>query len=125
MPITSDEALMQRPKCSVQARDGAKFCEQCGCALPHNCPACGQPVTTHARFCPECGASLQQGATARPVSPAGPVLAVAPSARPSAERRQITVLFADMVGSSALSTRLDPEEQREVVAAFQAACAAS
>ena len=42
---------------------------------------------------------------------------------PPAERRQLTVLFCDMVGSSALSNRLDPEEQREVVGAFQACCA--
>src|SRR5262249_37933230 len=40
------------------------------------------------------------------------------------ERRQLTVMFCDMVGSSALSTRLDPEEQREVVSSFQSCCAA-
>src|SRR5262249_10316856 len=52
-----------------------------------------------------------------------------PAARVSAqfaslpERRQLTVMFCDMVGSSVLATRLDPEEQREVVAGFQACCA--
>jgi class 3 adenylate cyclase/tetratricopeptide (TPR) repeat protein len=40
-----------------------------------------------------------------------------------AERRQVTIMFCDMVGSSALSTRLDPEEQREVVSSFQGCCA--
>src|SRR5262245_64580380 len=41
----------------------------------------------------------------------------------TAERRQLTIMFCDMVGSSALSTRLDPEEQGEVIAAFHACCA--
>jgi hypothetical protein len=40
-----------------------------------------------------------------------------------AERRQLTIMFCDMVGSSALSTRLDPEEQRDVVSSFQSCCA--
>jgi class 3 adenylate cyclase len=41
----------------------------------------------------------------------------------SQERRQLTILFCDMVGSSVLSTRLDPEEQGEVIAAFHSCCA--
>jgi class 3 adenylate cyclase/predicted negative regulator of RcsB-dependent stress response len=41
----------------------------------------------------------------------------------AAERRQLTVMFCDMVGSTALSTRLDPEEQRDVVSRFQECCA--
>jgi class 3 adenylate cyclase len=46
-----------------------------------------------------------------------------PSTRISAGRRRLTVMFCDMVGSSTLSTQLDPEEQREVVGAFQSCCA--
>jgi class 3 adenylate cyclase/predicted ATPase len=45
------------------------------------------------------------------------------SARPEAERRQLTVLFCDLVGSTALSEQLDPEEYREVVRAYQETCA--
>src|SRR5713101_3396283 len=45
------------------------------------------------------------------------------SARPEAERRQLTVMFCDLVGSTALSTQLDPEELREVVRAYQQMCA--
>jgi class 3 adenylate cyclase len=44
------------------------------------------------------------------------------SARPEAERRQLTVLFCDLVGSTALSTQLDPEELREVIQAYQHTC---
>ena len=44
--------------------------------------------------------------------------------RSEAERRQLTILFCDLVGSTALSTRLDPEEMREVIRAYQGTCAA-
>src|SRR5262249_57962371 len=53
----------------------------------------------------------------KPISGTPAVTASAP------ERRQLTVMFCDMVGSSALSTRLDAEEQREVIASFHACCA--
>jgi class 3 adenylate cyclase/predicted ATPase len=42
---------------------------------------------------------------------------------PEAERRQLTVMFVDLVGSTALSARLDPEDMREIMRAYQAACA--
>ena len=48
-----------------------------------------------------------------------PVLASEPKARDSAERRQVTVLFSDLVGSTALSARMDPEDLREVISAYQ------
>src|SRR5580700_8917526 len=48
-----------------------------------------------------------------------PVLAAEPKTRDSAERRQVTVLFSDLVGSTALSARMDPEDVREVISAYQ------
>ena len=48
-----------------------------------------------------------------------PVLAAEPKTRDSAERRQVTVLFSDLVGSTALSARMDPEDLREVISAYQ------
>jgi class 3 adenylate cyclase len=48
-----------------------------------------------------------------------------PAAGPAAERRQLTVMFADLVGSTALSARLDPEELREVIAAYHQSVAAA
>jgi class 3 adenylate cyclase len=67
-------------------------------------------VNAHgARFCGECGQGI---ASDRGIlSPA------------SAERRQLTVMFCDLVGSTELSVRLDPEELREVIAAYRACCA--
>ena len=67
------------------------------------------------------------GDTETPVSPASssPLHAPPPAASspPEAERRQLTVLFCDLVDSTALSTQLDPEELREVVRAYQETCA--
>jgi uncharacterized protein YjiS (DUF1127 family) len=48
-----------------------------------------------------------------------PVLAAEPKTRDSAERRQVTVLFSDLVGSTALSARMDPEDLREIISAYQ------
>jgi class 3 adenylate cyclase/predicted ATPase len=117
---------MKCPSCSTDTTTGAKFCGQCGTALPRACPSCGHGNPPANRFCAECGANLvaqAQSAASQPPQPRqGPVAAPRPAQ--AAERRQITVLFCDMVGSSALSTRLDPEVQREVVGNFQACCAA-
>jgi class 3 adenylate cyclase/predicted ATPase len=108
------------PSCAAEVPEGSNFCEQCGMALPRSCPGCGHVNSTNARFCSKCGANL---ASPSEVSDrASPVAPLTPNA-PSAERRQLTIMFCDMVGSSALSTRLDPEEQREVIAAFHACCA--
>ncbi|HVS63106.1 MAG TPA: AAA family ATPase [Thermoanaerobaculia bacterium] len=70
------------------------------------CVACGEPSPDRARFCPACGVEL-----CRSQAEGGP----------SAERRQLTVLFCDLVGSTELSSRLDPEDLRELVSAYQRA----
>jgi class 3 adenylate cyclase len=54
-----------------------------------------------------------------------PVAPVAPTAAPEAERRQLTVMFCDLVGSTALSTGMDPEDLRDVIASFQNRCSAA
>jgi class 3 adenylate cyclase/predicted ATPase len=82
------------------------------------CAACGHANAAGSRFCAECGAKLS-GAPAAP-SPA-PAPAAPPGSRSAptaAERRQLTVMFCDLVGSTALSTQLDPEDLREVIAAY-------
>ena len=117
---------MQCPNCSAVVREGSKFCVKCGTLLPHACPSCGHRAAADDVFCAQCGASLQasEPLPALRQTKVGVTTAPKPTATPQAERRQITVVFCDMVGSSALSTQLDPEEQREVVSAFQSACAA-
>src|SRR5215475_3160044 len=103
--------------CSANVPEGSNFCEQCGAAMPRHCDACGHANSAKARFCSKCGARLDAQTPAVAPSASGH-----PSSAPSPERRQLTVMFCDMVGSSTLSTRLDPEEQREIVSNFQACC---
>jgi class 3 adenylate cyclase len=61
---------------------------------------------------------------AAPVSPA-PVAPAAVAAAAEAERRQLTVMFCDLVGSTALSTAMDPEDLRDVIASYQNRCSAA
>jgi TOMM system kinase/cyclase fusion protein len=113
---------MHCPKCQHENREGARFCEACGSRLELLCPACGHQLRLGAAFCDQCGTAL----TVQPPVPQ------TPDSRPqtldprltSAERRQLTVMFCDLVGSTALSQQLDPEELREVVRAYQETCAA-
>jgi class 3 adenylate cyclase len=118
--------MMQCPSCDTAVQEGVKFCGKCGTALPRGCPVCGHVNPSEDRFCSECGASLSPSsvrpAAFRPTVDVAPGAARKPRHPAPAERRQITVMFCDMVGSSALSTRLDPEEQGEVIAAFHACC---
>src|SRR6202023_1299372 len=85
-------------------------------ALVKSCGACGSANTLGNRYCGNCGAALS-GAPA-PERPAAEAL------RPTdAERRQVTLMFCDLVGSTALSARLDPEDMREIIGAYQRRCA--
>ena len=81
----------------------------CGAGLEQRCPSCGEPVPADARFCPHCGTPLQAGAT-----PPAPTPAVA-EAPPAEERRQVTVLFADLSGYTAVAERMDPESVKALV----------
>src|SRR5262245_1319190 len=115
---------MNCPHCSCTVPANSKFCEECGTPLPRACALCGHGNSLKAKFCAECGANLADSAPAKrlDVSTASRTANSSDTAV-AAERRQLTVMFCDMVGSSALSTRLDPEEQRDVVGVFQSCCA--
>jgi predicted ATPase/class 3 adenylate cyclase len=126
---------MQCAQCQHDNPSGAKFCNECGGPLPLQCPACGTANRPGAKFCSECGGALA-GASASSGSspavhqqdrPADPMALIAPTSAaqqaPEAERRQLTVLFCDLVDSTALASQLDPEEWREVMRAYQETCA--
>jgi class 3 adenylate cyclase/predicted ATPase len=76
------------------------------------CAACGFSNPAAFRFCGGCGAALARGAAADQGEKAA-------AERPAPERRQLTVLFCDLVGSTRLAHRLDPEELREVIRLYQ------
>ena len=61
----------------------------------------------------------------RELPAAAPVVPAAVAAAPDAERRQLTVMFCDLVGSTALSTGMDPEDLRDVIASYQSRCSAA
>ena len=115
------------PSCKAEVPAEARFCPQCGAAQALTCVGCGHANAAGSRFCVQCGAKLgEAAAAAASASPAPAAAAAAPPvgrAGTSAERRQLTVMFCDLVGSTALSTRLDPEDLREVIAAYHK-CAA-
>ena len=98
--------------CSTPNPEGARFCMSCGAALERRCPSCGEPAPPEARFCMSCGASLTSAAPA-PIAPAPP-----PPRRPAEERRQVTVLFADLSGYTAVAERLDPEAVKSMIEGF-------
>jgi class 3 adenylate cyclase/predicted ATPase len=124
---------MRCPQCQCENRSGRRFCAECGAPLPVACPACGFTNEPGEKFCGGCGTPLA-GPTSQPPQtaqhPAQPAVrshqeAPPPVARvtPEAERRQLTVLFCDLVDSTVLASQLDPEELSEVVRAYQETCA--
>src|SRR5712692_5785439 len=117
---------MQCSGCQTENREGARFCRQCGATFGAACPRCGAKVEAGSKFCDSCGAPIA----------ATPALAVGPSrfASPEAytpkhlaeriltsksalegERKQVTVLFADLKGSMELLADRDPEEARKLL----------
>lgn len=111
------------PACDYENRDEARFCAGCGSALPSPCPACGAVPLQGADFCDSCGARLSHAAVTagKNQSPALERGAEVPVT--DAERRHLTVLFCDLVGSTRLTEDLDPEEFRELLADYQDCCA--
>ena len=103
---------MQCRQCQHDNPPGGKFCVECASPLQVRCRLCGTDAPPAAKFCPECAAPL----SARSPAPfAGP----APAPSEAGERRQLTVLFCDLVGSTSLSQQLDAEEWRDVVGQHQ------
>src|SRR5713226_4341965 len=126
---------MQCPSCQHENPTAANFCLNCGTKLAKVCPQCQQALPPEAKFCFACGQALTLTPPAgrdtgtQGYEDTGTQTTAPPDSRPQtldarreAERRQLTVMFCDLVGSTALSAQLDPEELREVVRAYQATC---
>jgi class 3 adenylate cyclase/tetratricopeptide (TPR) repeat protein len=102
---------MTCPACGHENPAGQKFCGECGTPLAQVCSSCGTSNPPSAKFCAECGAGLVVPApVAAPTRPA-------PSA-PAAERRLVSVLFADLVGHTTFSEGRDAEDVRELLSRY-------
>jgi class 3 adenylate cyclase/predicted ATPase len=116
---------MECPGCQAQNREGARFCRECGAPFGAVCSSCGAKVQAGSKFCDSCGTPLAAAPGPGPDRTVDVVEIVGTSKTPAeAERRQLTVLFCDLVGSTQLSGQLDPEDLRAVVRAYQEAAAA-
>jgi Double zinc ribbon len=105
---------MQCVRCHHENRPGAKFCEECATPLARACTNCGAPLAPTAKFCSECAHPAGQAAAARVAAPevytpkhlAERILTS--KAALEGERKQVSVLFADLKGSMELFADRDP-----------------
>jgi class 3 adenylate cyclase/predicted ATPase len=104
--------------CGRENREGRKFCVGCGQTLAVDlvCPSCGAPYEPDESFCGDCGTALSSAPPPAVVAESAPVETAV------AERRLVSVLFADLVGFTALSQARDPEEVRELLSRYFDTC---
>src|SRR6516225_309875 len=114
---------MRCGRCRFDNRDGVRFCEECGAKLEQACPGCGHAVPPDRKFCGNCGQALTTSPTSAPKfgSPQtytpkhlAETILTSKSAL-EGERKQVTVLFADVKGSMELLADRDPEEARTLL----------
>ncbi len=95
---------MRCPRCGFDNPANTKFCGQCGSRLGAPCASCGTLNPEGFAFCGSCGTSLIAAGPPPPV--------------PTEERKVVTILFADVSGSTAIAERLDPEQMRAIMTRF-------
>jgi len=107
--------------CNFDNAAGKKFCIRCGVAFGVRCPKCGTENPPEASFYGDCGAGLV--VTARTEAEKHAHNVIVDQHAVEGERRHLTVLFCDLVGSTEIAGHLDPEEWREIVASYHRAAA--
>jgi class 3 adenylate cyclase/predicted ATPase len=113
------------PSCKADIPGRSKFCLQCGAALLGACPSCGNTNPASAKFCLECGHKLPPTSVDPVASPTTDTVTSLPSQLGSTERRYLTVMFCDLVGSTSISAQLDAEEWHDLVGAYLDAASAA
>jgi len=108
-------------RCQAENPSGTRFCGQCAAPLASVCPSCGASNPPENKFCGQCAAPLDQPARSRFAAPesytpqhlAEKILTSRTALE--GERKQVTVLFADLKGSMELLADRDPEEARKIL----------
>jgi class 3 adenylate cyclase/tetratricopeptide (TPR) repeat protein len=115
---------MKCPGCEHENRPGAKFCEECAAPLARACANCGAQLSATAKFCSECAHPAGPAASPTPQRFRAPEAytpkhlaekILTSKTTPEGERKQVTVLFADLKGSMELLADRDPEEARKLL----------
>ena len=109
---------MQCPRCRHENEAGAKFCEECAASLARTCANCGRQLSPRAKFCPECAHPTERSAAPPQARRFGSPEVYTPKhlaekiltsrSALEGERKQVTVLFADLKGSMELLADRDP-----------------
>src|SRR5258708_1127703 len=120
---------MRCSNCHFENPDHSKFCIECGAAFQRRCLKCGFDNLPQAKFCGHCGSSFAEAAASSIPDTSRPELPEKGDASKridhDGERRPLTILFCDVVGSTVLSAQLDPEQWRETLAGFHRVAAAA
>src|SRR5260370_36881331 len=121
-PIPRGGRVMKCRRSTHKTPATATFCEECAARLIIGCPNCGSRVSATAKFCPECAHALMpvagepRFASPKDYTPqhlANRILAA--KANLDGERKQVTVLFADIKGSTELIADRDPEDAQKLI----------
>ncbi|MFC1882428.1 AAA family ATPase [Thermodesulfobacteriota bacterium] len=110
------------PECQFENRKGAKFCNECGHKFDVTCPECNASNKVGSKFCDECGYDLEPSKETSAVISEIEILPFQTTAEQSSpdiaaivgERKHVTVLFSDLIGYTAMSERLDPEDVKDI-----------
>lgn len=98
--------MIDCPVCGTPNEDDRKFCGECGSGLTRACGVCGTPNPASVKFCGECGTRLDEASPEPQTIPL------------QAERRLVTVLFADLTGFTTFSEGRDPEDVRSMLTGY-------
>src|SRR5262245_21048044 len=115
------------PRCQFDNSTDSAFCDECGMRLEIACPNCGEPNRRSAKFCRNCGQAISQTASTAPSPVPGmpspdtyvprhlAEKILASRHKLEGERKQVTVLFADIRGSTQLIEGRDPEDAQKLI----------
>src|SRR6266478_2470655 len=101
---------MRCGNCGTEQSAEQRFCVNCGTALIYRCAHCQAELPAGARFCPACGKELH-----KPRVSSAPAAVGHGQRPPASQRKQVSVLFADISGFTAMAEKLDAEELSDIV----------